>query len=160
MSNGIVRTLARKEPVVKAAPERHTGLRGVAENLSRRVYDQATVELLTEALHRLVALAYEADAAGFVNVDGVTGRLLIPAPMGKAGHKQWGLYPSERKTLGIILRGRQAAGNGLFLYDRGRRAWCVNLAQYPTRRAALAYLKHRPIELEEYRVAHNQAAGR
>jgi hypothetical protein len=157
MSNGIVRTLARKEPIVKAQPDRHTGLRGVAENLSRRLYDEATIELLTEALHRLVSLAYEADAAGFVNIDGVTGRLLIPAPMGKAGHKLWGLYPSERKTLGRILRVRQEAGDALFVYDRGRRAWCVNLAHYPTRRAALAYLQQHPIGLEEYRLAHKQA---
>ena len=159
MSENIVRTLERKTPIVQAAPDRHTGLRGVSENLSRRLVDQATIELLTEALHRLVVLAYDADAAGFVNVDGVTGRLLIPAPWGRAGRAKWGLYPSEADTLRHILRGRQATGLALFVYDRGRRSWLVNLADFPTQRHALAYLKKHPIGVEEWRVAYKQVMG-
>ena len=49
---------------------------------SLRLADAGMVELLTEALHRLITLAYERDDAGWVNVDPVTKRLLIPAPWG------------------------------------------------------------------------------
>jgi hypothetical protein len=156
----IVKTLERKTPIAEAAPNRYMGLRNVAASLDRRLADQATIELLTEALHRLVVLVYAQDSMGFVNVDGITGRILLPVPMGRAGRSIWGLYPSEGDALRTILRGRQAAGSALFLYDRGRRCWLLNLAEFANQRAALAYLKHCPITLEEFRVAHAKALGK
>jgi len=159
MSYNIIRTLERKTPIVQAAPPRHSGLRGVAVELSRRLLYAGTIELLTESLHRLVTLAYEQDGLGYINVDGVTGRLLIPAPMGRAGRSLWGLYPSEGVALGYILRQRQATGMALFVYDRSRRAWLVNLEDCPNKRAALAYLKAYPISQEEFRLAYAKALG-
>ncbi len=159
MSFGIIKTLERKGPIVRADPHRHSGLRGVAQNLSRRLLYAGTVELLTESLHRLVVLVYEQDGAGYINICGVAGRLLIPAPMGRSGRALWGLYPSEGITLGIILRERQAAGVALFVYDRNRRAWLVNLEDCPNKRAALAYLKAYPISQEEFRLAYVKVVG-
>lgn len=156
----IIKTMDRKTPIVKATPDRHIGLRNLAVNLSRRLYDQATIELLTEALCRLVTLAYDADAAGYVNIDGVTGRLLIPAPWGRSGRSLWGLYPSEGDTLRLILRGRQSTGDSLFVYDRGRRSWLVNLHDYPDVQRALAYWKECPISGEEYRLAYKKVMGK
>jgi hypothetical protein len=49
-NNGLHITLARKEGVSNAQPERHTALRAAAENLSRRNVDYAVCELLNEAL--------------------------------------------------------------------------------------------------------------
>ncbi len=159
MSYGIVKTLERKTPILQAAPPRHTGLRGVAQNLSRRLLYAGTIELLTESLHRLIVLCYEQDGAGYLNMDGVTGRLLVPAPWGRAGRSLWGLYPSEGIALGCILRQRQAAGVALFVYDRNRRAWLVNLEDCPNKRAALAYLKAYPISQEEFRLAYVKVVG-
>lgn len=153
MDLGIIRTLERKGAVVQAAPDRHTGLRRVAQTLDRRNADAAHVELVTEALHRLAELVYQEDGAGWVNCDPVTGRLLIPAPWGKAGRAMWGLYPSEGMTLNAILRSRQGRrGHTAWLwYDRDRRCWAVDLAAYPTMAAALEYLAAHPIAVEEWR---------
>jgi len=159
MSYGIVKTLERKTPILQAAPQRHSGLRGVAQNLSRRLLYAGTVELLTVSLHRLIVLCYEQDGAGYLNMDVVTGRILIPVPHGRNGRSLWGLYPSEGITLGYILRQRQAAGVALFVYDRNRRAWLVNLEDCPTQRAALAYLKEYPISQEEFRLAYVKVVG-
>ena len=162
MNFGITRTLARKEDVIAAAPDRHTGLRGVAKNLSLRLVDKATIELLTEALCRLVVLAYDHDRAGYIKIDGVTGRLLIPAPWRRAGRSKWGLYPSEADTLRLILQGRMRpkAVAPLFVYDKGRRSWLVNLDAYPDEAAAQAYIERYPISVEEFRIAHKRATGK
>ena len=157
MSYDIVRTLQRKQSVVQAAPPRHTGLRGVAVDLSRRLIHAGTIELLTESLHRLVTLCYEQDGAGYLNIDGVTGRILIPVPQGRTGRSLWGLYPSEAIALGYILRQRQATGVGLFVFDKSRRTWLVNLADCPNERSALAYLKAYPILQVEFRLAYARA---
>jgi len=157
MTFDIVQTLKRKGPIVQASPQRHSALRGVAQNLSLRLVHSATIELLTEALHKLVVLCYEQDSVGYFNVDGVTGRILIPVPHGRAGRPLWGLYPSEGITLGIILRERQATGVALFLYDRSRRAWLLNLRDFHNKRTALAYLKACPISVEEFRLAYAKA---
>ncbi len=133
MTAQVVQTLARKIQPATAAPERHTGLRALADNLSLRLADAGTVELLTEAVHRLITLAYERDDAGWVNVDPVTKRLLIPAPWGHAGRAVWGLYPSEADTLRAMLKTRQRGRYApLFTYDRSRRSWLVALSHYPT----------------------------
>jgi hypothetical protein len=152
--NSLHLTLRRKDPLVVARPARHKGgPRRIADNLSRRLADGATVELLTEALHRLVALVYEQDAAGWVNADPVTGRILIPVPWGRLGKRKWGLYPSEADTLRSILRERRKGPAApLFMYDAGARSWLVALAEYPTAGAALAYLRQRPITVDEYRI--------
>lgn len=153
MSTSIIQTLTRKAPLVAAKPKRHTGLRAVAEQLDRRLVDAAAVELLTEALHRLAVLCYEQDAAGFVNVDGVTGRILIPVPWGRAGRGKWGLYPSEADTLRSLLHHRRKSSTApLFVYDRARRSWLLNLGGYPDLRAALHYLKTQSISVGEYRL--------
>lgn len=160
MSNGIIRTLKRKSAILETVPNRHTGLRAIADNLDRRLTYQAHIELLTEALHRVVTLVYARDAIGMIHADETTGRILIPVPWGRAGRSMWGLYPSEGDTLKIILRSRQAIGGSLFLYDRERRAWCVNLAEYPTERDAFAWLKDYPITAIEFRAAQLKALGK
>ncbi len=161
MTNGLVHTLTRKERIVDAQPGRYGYLRAAADTLDRRLVDAATVELLAEALYRLVDLVYSQDAAGWVTVDGATGRILIPAPWGRAGRSAWGLYPSEGDTLRSILRHRRRGPvPPLWVYNRERRAWFVNLEAYPDLRSALAYLKAQPIGIEEYRLHHKRTTRR
>ncbi len=146
-SNGI---WARKMAISNADPDRYTAIQRAAQALSRRNVDQAVCELLNEAHSRLIVLCYEYDDTGrLVNVDAPTGKLLIPLPWGKAGYKKWGLAPSEADTFRRIMFARQHNGLPLFFFDRSRRAWFVNLREYP----ALPVLAEWEIGVGEYRAA-------
>jgi hypothetical protein len=156
--NGILHTLERKQGIIATTPQRHTALRAAAESLSRRNADAAICELFSEALSRLVALAYETDAGGPCNIDSVTARLLIPAPWGRAGHARWGIRPQEANILREIMQGRQYAP-GLFVYDTSARCWRLNWHDYPTRNAAMRYLERYPLGIQELRQARAKRLG-
>jgi hypothetical protein len=154
----IISTVSRKGSIAKVQPQRHTALRTAAEKLSRRNADQAICELFGEALMRLVDLCYEEDAGGYCNIDQVTNRILIPLPWGKSGHSQWGIRIQEANILRriLVLRQRQP---GLFLYDTMRRAWRVNLYDFPSRDVAMSYLIRQPVSIAEYRTCRLQVLG-
>lgn len=160
MNNG---PLARKGQVMQAAPQRHMSLRRAAEALSRRNADQAVVELMMEALQRLTLLAYEQDAYGYCNIDPVTHRLLIPAPFGRAGHKRWGITGTEAVILREMMQQRQAQTEdrppGLWLYDRTRRCWLLNLFDYDTLADGQHYWQRWALTVPEYRAARAQRLG-
>ena len=162
-TNGIVVTVARKGEVGQAAPARHTTLRNAAEALSRRNFDGATVELFMEAMQRLTLLAYEVDADGYCNVDGVTGRLLIPAPFGRLGYKRWGLRRIESTLLREMIQQRQIGHNGrspgLWLYDRTQRTWRLNLYDFNTLADGQRYWQRWPLTVAEYRQARSARLG-
>ena len=152
--NGIVRIIQRKEGIAQAAPERHTAVRRAADSLSLRNVDKATTELLNEALARLVVLCYErGDDGRLCNVDPATGRVLVPVPWGKMGYARWGLTPTEGDTMRRIMLTRARVGLPLFAFDRGRRAWFLNLADFPEGAVVLAQLKEWEISVGEYREA-------
>ena len=161
--NGIVATVARKGEIAQASPARHTAVRQAAEALSRRNADAAIVELLNEAMQRLTLLAYERDADGYCNIDGVTGKLLIPAPWGRAGYKRWGLRPTESVILREMVQQRQLARGsqapGLWLYDRTRRCWRVNLYDFETLADGQMYWQRWPLSVAEYRKARSKRLG-
>jgi hypothetical protein len=157
-TNGVVGTLERKPGIVATAPQRHTALRAAAENLSRRNADAAVIELMAEALSRLVALCYETDGGGLCNVDAPTGKVLIPLPWGRAGYARWGLRPSEATVLREIMLQRQYQP-GLFVYHALGRAWHVNLHDYPSKGIAMAYLTKYPIGIAEYRACRAKRLG-
>jgi hypothetical protein len=158
-SNGIVRTLQRKEGIAQAAPARHTALRAAAEKLSRRNVDQSICELMNEALARLVQLAYEQDSGGLCNLDGVTGKLLIPLPFGRLGHAKWGLRPIEAVILRQVLFDWQYPSPTLFFYDKSRRAWFVNLRHFEEVKAAHRWLTQHQIDVATYRAARVKRIG-
>lgn len=155
--NGIVRVVERKGDIAQASPQRHSALRAAAETLSRRNADQAVVELFAEAMQRLTLLAFERDQDGFCNIDPVTNRLLIPAPWGRAGHRRWGITPSEAVVLREIIQrrqlGRDGRAPGLWLYDRTRRCWRLNLFDFDTLPDAQRYWQRWPLTVQEYRAA-------
>jgi hypothetical protein len=146
-------TLARKTALSQAAPPRHTTLRAAAQKLSRLNADGAVCELMNEALARLVVLAYEQDAGGFCNMDGVTGRLLIPLPWGRNGHAAWGLRPQEGNILREILFAWQHDAPALFTYDAMRRSWYVGLHDYGSVHLAKRWLAKHQIGIADYRAA-------
>ncbi len=158
MGNGIISTVVRKGDILQATPQRHTALRKAAESLSMRNLDQAQIELFMEALSRLVDLCYEVDNGGFCNIDAPTGKVLIPLPWGRNGHARWAIRAQESNILREIMQGRQYTP-GLFIYDRVRRNWNVNLHDYPSRDAAIAYLTRYPIGIKEYRSCRAKRLG-
>lgn len=146
-------TMERKVGLSNAMPQRHTGLRAAAESLSLRNVDAAVCELMNEALARLVLLAYEVDAGGFCNIDGATGKLLIPLPWGRNGYARWGLRPQEANILRQVLFDWQYPGPCLLLFDRTRRAWFVNLYDFGDIDAAKGWLKKHQVTITGYRMA-------
>lgn len=145
--------MERKAQLSKATPTRHATLRAVAETISLKNVDQSICELFNEALARLVLLVYETDAGGLCNIDVTTGRILIPLPFGRLGHAKWGLRPSEANILRQVLFDWQYPGPALFLYDKTRRAWFVNLYDYGDVDAAKVWLGKHQVSIAVYRSA-------
>jgi hypothetical protein len=150
-------TLERAQTATEARPRAHTPRRlpDVAATLSRVGLAAASAELCNAALQALARLAYEVDTDGRrCNVD-IDGRLLVPAPMGRAGHKYYGLRRRESDTLRACLLSRMTPRTGaalpLFVYDNGRRSWYVNMADYPTEGAAVAYTQKHGVSSREYK---------
>jgi hypothetical protein len=158
--NSILATLERKTAISTAQPERYTALRAVAETLSKRNVDQSTCELFNEALARLVQLAYEVDTGGLCNIDGVTGRFLIPLPFGRNGHARWGLKPSEANVLRQILFDWMLETPSLIHYDKSRRSWFVCLSAFPTIHVARTWLRAHQITVTVYRSARAKRVAR
>jgi hypothetical protein len=158
--NNLTATMERKLDVAQATPTRHKTLRAAADALSLRNVDAATCELMNEALARLVVLAYEQDAGGLCNVDGATGRLLIPLPWGRNGYARWGLRPQEGNILREILFAWQHDAPALFTYVAMRRSWFVNLREYANIHLAKRWLKQHQIGIGEYRGARAKRVAR
>lgn len=145
--------LARSEALATVpTPERHTPLRAVAQKLTRRGVMAAKCELVNTALVAFCEVLFDADPDGVdANID-PDGRVMIPAPWGRNGAKQWGLRRTEQRALSWLLRQRSATSdNPLFVYDGELKNWYVG-AGYG-RRTALAYLRHLPVTLAEWRAA-------
>ncbi len=157
--NGLHLTMERKAGIAGAKPQRYTALRAAADTLSRRNADAAFCELMNEALARLIELAYEKDEGGYCNIDRATGKLLIPLPWGRNGHARWGLRPQEANILREILFAWQGETPALLVYDRGRRAWFVNLMDYRTRSLAGDWLTRHPVTIAVYRAARAKRVG-
>ncbi len=118
-----------------------------ADELSRLARARASAELANEALHAVIRLAYETLADGSpVNVDSVTGDLLIPAPWSSRNYHLYGLRRSESDVLrGYMLRLQELAARGkaappLFTYDAVSHRWTLNRVDYPTLQVAETWL--------------------
>ncbi len=151
--NGLSVTMERKQALSVAAPERYRGLRAAADNLSLRNVDQAICELLNESLARLVQLAYETDSGGHCNIDGATGRILIPLPWGRNGQAKWGLRPQEANILRQVLFDWEQCSSTLLRYDRTRKSWFVNQFDFGNYHLAKRWLTQHQITVGVYRDA-------
>ncbi len=151
--NGLTVTMDRKQGLSNAAPERYRGLRAVAESISLANVDQAICELMCEALSRLVALAYETDNGGLCNIDNATGKILIPLPWGSNGQARWCLRPQEANILRQVLFDWEQGAPSLLNYDRTRKSWFINLADYPNYHLAKRWLTSHQVTIGVYRDA-------
>lgn len=158
--NSLTTTMERKTELSVAAPARYTGLRSVAEKMSLANVDAAICELFNEALARLMQLAYERDAGGYCNMDSTTGKLLIPLPWGRNGAGKWGLKPTEANILRQVLFDWQEQGEALFLYDRTRKSWFVNLRDHANIHLAKGWLTRNQVTVGLYRAARSKRLDR
>lgn len=145
----------KKEKIREATPAAFARQRIAdgAAKLNRAGMMAARVEILNEALTRVAMMVYERDADGVLaNVDRMTHRLLIPAPWGIQGYRQWGLREWEARAMSKILRARQEAGKRPTLFFFERPVWYVNLSDYPTSEAAQWWLQKSAITLAEWRL--------
>ncbi len=115
--------------------------------------DGACCELFNEALARLVQLCYEQDAGGFCNIDGATGRILIPLPWGRNGQGKWRLRPQEANILRQVLFDWEQDGSSLLRYDRTRKSWFINLFDFGNYHLAKRWLAVHQITIAVYRDA-------
>lgn len=141
-------TLQRSHEALEAAPGLYAAprlLEDIARRLSRLGQAAAQAELLNASLQRTAELAYEVEGGRLVNVDIVDGRLLFPAPFGRAGHRLWQLRRRESDVLraALVARMQPKAGQPvpLFIYGDDTRRWHVNFTDYPTMDAAMRYLR-------------------
>jgi hypothetical protein len=151
--NGLTDTIERKVGLSHATPQRHTTLRAAAQSLSLRNVDGAICELMNEALARLVLLLFETDAGGYCNMDGVTGRILVPVPFGRNGYARWGLRPQEANILRQILFNWEKDLPSLLRYDKSRRAWFVCLGDFDNVGDAKGWLRQHQVTIGVYRAA-------
>jgi len=118
----------------------HQRTQSKAENLSRLARARASAELVNEALAAVIWLSYETLASGEpVNVDPVTGDLLVSAPWSSRNYGDYGLRRSEADILrAYMLEIQRRAAKGwlsyppLFSFDEVSRRWSLNRADYPS----------------------------
>ena len=154
----VERTIKRK-PTVAGAVATINGyvdqrIGQAAESLSRGAIAAARITLVNQALTDLSTLLYEVDGAGHpVNVDGVTGRILVPKPWGAGGWKHWRLKQWEGRVLRAILDRRMRASEraALFLYSPEFNDWYLN-KRYDTPERYATYWQQQPITPTEWRV--------
>lgn len=152
LSYQIPNELARTEAIVQAQPDRHSPLRSVAQSLSRRGVAVAKVELVNTALAAFTEILFDVDPDGVEpNLD-PDGRLLIPAPWGRAGGRLWGLRNTEQRAFAWLMRRRSEEQNTpLYVYDVEGRQWLLGRGY--TRRSAMAYVRTMEVTLPEWRAA-------
>ena len=154
----VERTVKRKPTVagavatVNAYVDQRIGQ--AAESLSRGAIAAARITLVNQALADLGGLLYEVDGAGYpVNVDGVTGRILVPKPWGAGGWRYWKLRQWEGRVLRAILDRRMRASErtALFLHSPEFNDWHLN-RRYDTPERYATYWQQQPITPTEWRV--------
>jgi hypothetical protein len=100
--------------------------------LTRQARFVALAAHLQARLSDVVIACYERTQCGeWWNVDGVTGRILIPLPWASYSHKQWGLYRSECDILRACVYNLRNRHSGPFFFDRTSTRWHLDLVRYP-----------------------------
>jgi hypothetical protein len=103
-----------------------------AEDVSRRAYYTDLAAMLQSRLNDVLGLCYDTGPGGFLlNVDDVTGRILVPVPWSSHNHRDWGLWRSEADIMRLCLRHLRTKQAGPFWFDKDARRWALDLGRYP-----------------------------
>lgn len=146
--------VTRKDNIIAAALQagRQRAM-STAHELSRGGSMAAAAELVNEAVTKLIELAYQVDDCGLCNVDPDTGAFeRFPIPWGRS-YMRYGLRATEAAILRLHVNLLLSTGTPpLWTYDSITRRWGVNLFDYPTRDAALAYWKRAEVSGRDYKM--------
>lgn len=154
-TNGILQHHIERLPGITDAVLR-AGRRRAADqsqSLSQRGAMAAAAGRCNESIHRLIVLAYEVDehTRTLANVDATTGVFeRFPMPWGR-GYRRWGLMRTEADVLALHVKAlADLVVAPLWTYDDVSRRWGVNLFDYVTQSAALAYWKRCELSARDY----------
>ncbi len=146
MINTIVQNHMERMPAITSAVLRTGRRRAVdqSQQLNRAGAMKAAAIRCNAAVVRLIELAYtvDADTGSLANVDddGVFDQ--FPVPWSTHNYGWYGLQRTEADVLARhvhALKGEGAEFVPLWTYDELSRQWAVNLFDYPTSTAAIAY---------------------
>lgn len=123
------------------APERRTVLKPLAEAYSKKVLMQAHAENMNSVMKYVIETYYEeADDGSYWNIG--TAGLIEPVPWGRNGYKRWGVNRmySECIRRELMRQQEQERLPCLYLFNKDRKRWHVNLTDYPTQEHAMGWL--------------------
>lgn len=163
--NGHVDTMRkdadRLSPIASTVASATRQVERAATELSRRGVAAAKARVLNAALQRAVQLCYEADTDGApANFDRATGRILIPLPWGRKGHKRYGLTYSEHVALRYVLLRLSRGKGALFEYDDLSRGWYLNIANYHNIESARGWYERHKLDAATWRAASAKVLGK
>jgi hypothetical protein len=157
-TNGIVAHHIERLPAITAAALR-AGRRRAADqsqSLSRAGAMAAAAGRCNEAVNRLIVLAYEVDehTGSLANVDAATGVFeRFPMPWSGRYYRRWGLMRTEADVLAIHVKAlHDLTIPPLWTYDAATRRWGVNLWDYETQPAALAYWRRCELSAKDFQM--------
>lgn len=99
----------------------------------------------------------------WVNVDGHTGRILIPTPWGNSkGAKQWNLYPLEAECLRYIMleHSSQLDKPSPYRFSTDSRWWCLDMENFPSLELAMFWIRDKSINLTQWASTKQDARNR
>jgi hypothetical protein len=156
LNGAITEFRQRKKSISTAAILKFSRQRAANEaaRLSRKGAMAASCELVNEAVNRLIELLYQHDTDGQAcNVDPVTGRLLIPAPWGRAGFQHYGLRPTEANILRAYLFTLLETENHVPLFEYDRHQWFLNIFDYADYAKGISYWRRYQMTLSSWKKA-------
>lgn len=122
----------------------------VADELNRLTVENGYVAACMSAVLRLTELCYVRSGSRLVNVDPATWRVGINVPWSDVGYAKYSLRRWEGEILRKIMLARGNSRRVPPLFDLGQRRWHINLQNYPTMEAAVAYWNGKPLTVEEW----------
>lgn len=163
-NNTIIKTFVERQPSIAGAIL-HAGRKraqDTAATMSQAGAMKASAELCNTAINRLIELAYQHDDCGLCNVDAHTGvfNRKIAMPWSTRNYSRYALQRTEADVLAIHVNRLHAATVPLFTYDAGSKRWAVNLFDYPTQAAAVAYWKSAQLTGKDYQVLMHEVRSR
>ena len=152
-TNGIVRSFSERLPDITGATLR-AGRRRASDTsatLTRRGAMKAAAELANNAVAKLLEIAYQVDDTGIhCNID-ADGKLLVAVPWGRH-YQRYGLRANESAVLALHVRRlyEQPPVPPLFVYDDSMRSWFINVFDYGTYAAGIAYWRRAQLGSGDY----------
>jgi hypothetical protein len=146
----------KRRTEILAPQTRHTKMRELAENLGRRNIGTAKARTLMKKLYDFVLELYDVDDVGTPwNVDRCDGRILIPVPWGKKGHRYWKLRQSEADILrAVVLHHWSKLDRPPFIYSPELRHWYLSL-EYKGVEQVIEWLQRYQIDATNWHILHN-----